>query len=172
MNEWPIETVAWTAGLFEGEGSAVVYNGRGEGYTPSPRVTIGMTDEWTIRRLHKLLGIGKVSTYQPREGNRKRVWRWTCASKREVPLLAALLPYLSPRRQSQLQSAIESCEPRPRKRRPPMPAETRRQLSFSKKGRKLSVEHRERIGNSLRGVPKTEEHRQNISNARKRRSTW
>lgn len=77
--------LAYMAGLIDADGS-ICRTCRGWA------VEVGMTDEATIHWLAQFGGT--VNDYQP-AGNRKHVWQWVVARRRDVvALVAALLPHL------------------------------------------------------------------------------
>ena len=75
------EDIAYIAGLFDGEGSIYYakrkekkkkHKGKGYRYSMSQRISmeITMTDEYVIRWVHEVLGVGTVNK-KPRKGLRK-----------------------------------------------------------------------------------------------------
>src|SRR5512144_216512 len=103
-----MDTDAWLAGLFEGEGCFFindvkkVENGRHYKY---PAASLKMTDEDVVRRFHKAVGFGSVSFVKKRLAHWKNGWSWRCNGFSEVEaLFKRLAPYLGARR---LQTARE-----------------------------------------------------------------
>ena len=103
MSEMGTDTIAYIAGLFDGEGSVAckkkptkrpdrggkIYN---QWYI---RCEISMTDKDTINWIHEVLGFGwsREKIYKKRPKHYKRQWRW-CCGYRDALLFAKLLwPY-------------------------------------------------------------------------------
>lgn len=96
------EDLHWFAGLFEGEG--YVRWMRSDGYLHL-LLLIEMTDEEVIRRVKRILG-GRVDGPRHRE-NRKPIYRWHLSPLHGVyELVQELLPLLSSRRRSQIDSRL------------------------------------------------------------------
>jgi hypothetical protein len=89
------EQVAWAAGLFEGEGCFTMTARK-----RTPRASMYMTDEETVRRFHAIMGVGSVTATNPpsRPAHHKPQWMW-CANGKDVETVLCLLrPFLSSRR--------------------------------------------------------------------------
>ena len=88
------ESIAYIAGLFDGEGSIYYakrpekkkkHNGKGYRTSMSQRISmeVTMTDESVIRWMHEVLGVGTVNK-KPRKGKRKdgtkylMQYKWRC----------------------------------------------------------------------------------------------
>ena len=86
--------ISYIAGIFDGEGSLYFarrrekkkkHNGKGHRYCMSQRISmeITMTDEFVIKWIHEVLGVGTV-VKKPRKGLRKdgtkylMQWKWRC----------------------------------------------------------------------------------------------
>ena len=86
--------ISYIAGIFDGEGSLYFarrrekkkkHNGKGHRYSMSQRISmeITMTDEFVIKWIHEVLGVGTV-VKKPRKGLRKdgtkylMQWKWRC----------------------------------------------------------------------------------------------
>tara|TARA_Y100001951_G_C11176635_1_gene203479 strand:- start:1 stop:438 length:438 start_codon:yes stop_codon:yes gene_type:complete len=86
--------ISYIAGIFDGEGSLYFarrrekkkkHNGKGYRYSMSQRISmeITMTDEFVIKWIHEVLGVGTV-VKKPRKGLRKdgtkylMQWKWRC----------------------------------------------------------------------------------------------
>jgi hypothetical protein len=79
--------LGWCAGLLDGEGSIGIYGG-------NVQVRIVMTHEATIRRVHEVLGVGRIRRWRPR-GIRRAAWRWYAGGSRSAhAVLTALRPLL------------------------------------------------------------------------------
>jgi len=108
MNLSKKEKNAWVAGLLEGEGCFRI----NENY---PRITCEMTDEDTIRRLHKIIGKGSILYNKPRIiqsyqniKKRKPTWCWGVSSANDVlDISNKIIPYMSDRRQQKIQEIRE-----------------------------------------------------------------
>lgn len=99
--------LAWAAGLFEGEGYAGSRQVGPHGNT-APMLSLAMTDEETVRRFHAIMGFGAV-TEQPSKRGHKTMWWWKAGAKNECLGIAALRPWLSGRRQAQIDTALDAC---------------------------------------------------------------
>ncbi len=109
MNTPTATEIAWTAGLYEGEGSITVRNG-------GVRLSIQMTDEDVIRRLHDIWSGNIGGPYQGRP-NAKPIWQWGVNNWFDAEHVANLiLPLLHSRRRSQIHEALE-VERRPKRPR-------------------------------------------------------
>jgi hypothetical protein len=90
----PAVEVAWAAGFWEGEGSVA------EKVANASQVNI-----WPLRRLKKLFG-GTISTNARRDPRRldvsQPIWQWHISGPRGRDFMEAIYPYLSPRRQAQI----------------------------------------------------------------------
>lgn len=103
-----IET-AWVAGLIEGEGCLGLYKltgarkGRRRG-----RITVNMTDEDVVLKLHALTGVGHVRMNnwhaEHKLSHYKRKWIWEVGRQIDVTML--LLRLLSHLGQRRLEKAI------------------------------------------------------------------
>jgi|SRR5581483_2720508 len=102
---WSDFEIAYMAALIEGEGHI-----RPTGKT-SARVSVGMTDEDVIRRVHAMAGIGSVAG--PVTRNRKKpYWTWQVGNKKDVlRLLTAIAPVMGERRRAQIMRAAENLTP-------------------------------------------------------------
>lgn len=86
---------AWAAGLFEGEGCISIVGRR-------VQLSLNMTDEDVVRRLHCVVGVGAVyGPLQPRMAHYKPQWRWTVSSRADVALVLSMFwPWLGDRRKT------------------------------------------------------------------------
>ena len=78
-----MNTIAWAAGLFEGEGCFYVTKPKrrnGYGFYEYPSASLKMTDEDVVRRFHKIVGFGSVSFVSRKNKNKKwkDAWNWYC----------------------------------------------------------------------------------------------
>lgn len=104
--------LAWAAGLFEGEGSFTLNRGL------RPVAQLAMTDEDTVRRFHRIVGVGNVhGPYEGRAGlgsNSKPQWQWAAAALEDVRgLIGSFYPWLSARRQARASEIIAAADSRP-----------------------------------------------------------
>jgi hypothetical protein len=111
--------LAWAAGIFEGEGwIGSSRQSRGSGWSISAH--INMTDRDVLDRFCDVVGMGKVTTYPPKNGY-KPVSRWGVCSFEEVQYLVCLIwEWLGERRRSQIFTALLqiAADGPPRQRRP------------------------------------------------------
>lgn len=99
---WNPPSVAWMAGIMEGEGSFLADSDRR--YKTEPirlSVKCDMTDEDVIMKLALTAGFGTVNT--SKRGENKRIWRWCGQGTQDViDFEAMLFPYLGERRRKQI----------------------------------------------------------------------
>lgn len=92
--------IAWAAGLFEGEGC--IYESTNHG-NAMRGLTIRMTDEDTLRRFHRIVGVGRFSVVRPNRSTKphyKQAFSWHVGAWPEILMLAdAFMPWLGQRRQ-------------------------------------------------------------------------
>ena len=103
------EDIAYTAGLFEGEGSIYFakrpekkkkHKGKGYRIANAQRISmeVTMTDESVIRWMHEVLGVGTLNK-KPRKGKRKdgtkylMQYRWRCTFRDAYYVCRLLWPY-------------------------------------------------------------------------------
>ena len=104
--------IAWAAGLYEGEGSAMILAAP----QCQPRVALNMTDEDVVRRFAAIFGRGNVRRYEGKNG-RLPQWQWSVQSGPDVVYVLALLwPHLGERRRERatevMERALKIGEPR------------------------------------------------------------
>lgn len=103
--------VAWAAGLYEGEGTAMAkpYRHRKRGH--SAYVRIKMTDIEPLQMFHEVIGFGLFNG--PYEGVNKPCWEWSSNGWEGMETVLELFrPFLSPRRIEQLEGALEKKPPK------------------------------------------------------------
>lgn len=100
MNVLEPTEIAWLAGIYEGEGSCGISNGR------AINVTVVMTDEDVISRIQSLTGCGSVKMLPQRDENYKQAYRWSVGSVEAVAFLEAVLPWLGTRRAQRAKNAV------------------------------------------------------------------
>jgi hypothetical protein len=99
------EDVAWFAGLFEGEGSLCRSTGRN-----CWRMSLRMTDEDVVRRIHSLFG-GAV--YDDRRdvitnGKHKRAWQWQVCKQEEInKIVLSIRPHMGQRRGAKMDEFLK-----------------------------------------------------------------
>ena len=93
----------WLVGLLEGEGSFLKPS---PSKPREPKIDVEMKDEDVIRRVAALLGVGYRKRDRHRE-NASVTYHVRLAGKRAVQLMWRLRPYLSERRQQQIDRAVQ-----------------------------------------------------------------
>lgn len=91
--------VAWAAGLYEGEGTAVWHR------TTGLRIVIKMTDEDVVAKVHALLGGSLYGPYQYDQGDghrRKPYYMWVIAGSAAAEVARLIYPHLGERRRRKL----------------------------------------------------------------------
>ena len=103
------ESIAYIAGLFDGEGSIYYakrpekkkkHNGKGYRTSMSQRISmeITMTDRSVLEWVHEVLGVGTLNK-KPRKGFRKdgtkflMQWKWRCTFRDAYYVCMLLFPY-------------------------------------------------------------------------------
>ena len=103
------ESIAYIAGLFDGEGSIYYakrlekkkkHNGKGYRTSMSQRISmeITMTDRSVLEWVHEVLGVGTL-VKKPRKGFRKDgtkylvQWKWRCTFRQAYYVCCLLWPY-------------------------------------------------------------------------------
>lgn len=117
---WKREELAWAAGVFEGEGFIGTYDYRG--HRPSWMMSVEMTDEDVVRKLHRVMGLGKVYGPYLRKTGRCAdplpTWVWRLARRCDIyAACVALFPFMGQRRQERMVEAIRELPPVGRTRR-------------------------------------------------------
>jgi intein/homing endonuclease len=99
MNE---SEIAWLAGIYEGEGSCAITNGR------AIRVEIVMTDRDVMDRIQSITGLGSIHIVPARGKKHKEAYRWSIGSFEAVQFLLMIAPWLGERRAARAQKAIDN----------------------------------------------------------------
>jgi hypothetical protein len=99
--------IAWAAGFIEGEGS--FYDSPGK-TSPSARgrtsLSASQVDPWCLSRLVDIFG-GVIYGPWPNGGMGKRsIYRWNTWGSRAIGIMMTIYSFMSPRRQSQIESVI------------------------------------------------------------------
>lgn len=99
-------TLAWIAGLLEGEGNFGCRRGS-TGHHMVPSIQCRMTDEDIIRTLQAVTGAGSVNgPYSDGNPNHKPVWRWQITGPRAIALMKTLRPWMGRRRGGAIDSIL------------------------------------------------------------------
>ena len=99
------EGVAWAAGFLEGEGSFHVWRRKNGQY---PRVKASQNEREPLERLVTIFG-GTINVERHAGSdrpNRKTIWYWSLTGKKAVPVMEAVLPFMSARRRVQIFVAL------------------------------------------------------------------
>jgi hypothetical protein len=109
---WSRENLAWAGGLFEGEGCI------SQKTWGTAVMRLQMTDEDTVRRFARIVGVGQLSGPHEHGVGRKQTWIWSlCKSDYVIAIIAALWPFLGIRRQSKATEVMKTFGERFGKRR-------------------------------------------------------
>lgn len=107
--------IGWIVGILEGEGCFGAYSDKRRPTTFSVKIQMESTDHDVVLRLNKLIP-GRVweSNYPSKTKNfpsAKDSWRWAISDKNSVKSVINLIyPYMSVRRQEQLNKVLSHCE--------------------------------------------------------------
>ena len=112
----PSETMAYLAGLFDGEG-CITYRQRSEHRKGKRkaynfwniRIEINMIDKQTIDYVHKVLGCGSTDHRPPYPHQNHGQYRWRCSHRDALKVAKAILPYSITKR-DKLQQIIDHYE--------------------------------------------------------------
>lgn len=102
-----VRDIAWSAGLYEGEGCCTAATERGK-YVRI-KVTISMTDREPLEKMHRLWGGNLNGPYARNGGNprAKPISTWSINTLALAePFFEAISGYLSPRRLTQFECAL------------------------------------------------------------------
>jgi hypothetical protein len=92
---------AWLAGIVDGEGCITATNTTSI-LGAQPRFAVGMSHELTIRRLHRLFGVGSVIVCKPRKVSPKIHYRWQSSAQEAAGAIRLVLKYLVTKRREAL----------------------------------------------------------------------
>ena len=102
--------LAWSAGLFEGEGT--IYKNKQKDRTY--RMEMSMTDKDVIDRFHQAVGFGSVSEVDRGKSGKehwKPLYRWYSGKREDIrQLLSQMLPYFGNRRAYTALNALDNIE--------------------------------------------------------------
>lgn len=97
---------AYIAGLIDGEGCVGVYVITRSRREISPQFTIfmsvAMTDEKTVKWLHKVIGFGSVHVYKNSKRDPEKykpAWIYKVATRQAAQLLARIIPFMITKRE-------------------------------------------------------------------------
>lgn len=103
---WTRLEIAWAAGLLEGEGSFSRYPRRGgsSGYT----IKCGMCDKDVVEKLCRVLGVGYVERFQPKDSGHKAQWILRINRLHHVyAVCVAIHEFLGERRRQRVESLLK-----------------------------------------------------------------
>ena len=92
------EDVAWAAGFLEGEGTFVVSH--------SPRVQATQTSLPPLEKIKALFG-GTIARKKKYKDTHTQAYVWTLSGDGAIILMKLIYPFMSTRRQAQIQAAIK-----------------------------------------------------------------
>ena len=101
------EDVLWLAGLWEGEGSFVIHN-------RVPIMSLGMTDEDTVRRAYQIMRISRklqVCLRNPR--GFKTLYSLQVNASQAVGWMMILYPFMHQRRRQKIREILDTGDARP-----------------------------------------------------------
>jgi hypothetical protein len=96
--------IAWAAGLFEGEGTIVLFRDRTR---LRVQLAVEMTDEDVVRRFFRVSGFGSVQYILPKNGCKQK-WKWFGSGQCAVLLLSKLAPHFGTRRRNRTLVALNA----------------------------------------------------------------
>lgn len=106
MDDTSEVTIAWAAGLIEGEGCFIIDR-------KNIAIVVAMTDKDIIDRLHSALGGYTYECTLPDIPNRKRIWRWKVHGRMAYSIIKQILPYLKERRTGRANQLLATFENSP-----------------------------------------------------------
>ena len=99
------DTIAWCAGLFEGEGYIRASTERRNRY----EIGIKMTDLDVLKRFQTVFG-GHIGERKKRQESHKQIWELEIVGKKKIKhVLEAMLPYFGERRLAAAKAKIAEC---------------------------------------------------------------
>lgn len=113
-------SVAWAAGLIEGEGCVLALANRHSTYDGRPlwvyRVKVVMTDADVLERLVQVFGVGHVLPYRNTQGlGKKQLYRWEISRADQAKAICeAIYPFMGERRKAQIDVVLETMAANPR----------------------------------------------------------
>lgn len=106
-------SIAWAAGLIEGEGSIQVCRGKLSSHDGrrlfSFQVRVVMTDRDVLQKLRGVFGGGEILPYTNTQGlGKKQLYRWDVRRAEKVKAVCqAIYPYMGQRRRAQIDHLFE-----------------------------------------------------------------
>jgi len=101
------QDIAWAAGFFEGEGSAVCTNG-GKDSRWQRSLSVTGTDRDTIDRFKSIVGCGAIYTQKRRKEHWKTSYRWHCGKWSSIRnIVFWFYPYMSQRRRAAMDYLLD-----------------------------------------------------------------
>lgn len=98
------EDIAWAAGLFEGEG-CIFYNPKAH----TRRLTVVNTDKEVMDKFYKIVNIGVIRIWQPKDNIRKLQYIWNIENREGIiEVLELFLKHLSSRRKEKASELLNS----------------------------------------------------------------
>lgn len=88
----------WAAGFLEGEGSFF--------YGNTPTVSASQKQKWPLEKLHEIFNSGSLTGPY----GSKKMYKFTACGENALHILNLIYPYMSPRRQKQIQNAINNVQ--------------------------------------------------------------
>ena len=120
-NKKPIkDSIAWAAGVLEGEGCFGLYRAgkilvcTGERKRSTHRVSCQMTDRDIVERVANVFKVGTITTYAMQPPYKRR-WIWTASTAQARKVMQRVLPYMGKRRTAKIQSLL-ALKPKPRRK--------------------------------------------------------
>lgn len=99
------ETMAWAAGLFEGEGCFT----RASSNPRNIAAALRMTDRDVVRRFQDVVGVGTIYASPPQQKGWKKQWCWKVGSFEDVQAVAVFLwPWLHSRRKRKIVKILKA----------------------------------------------------------------
>ncbi len=92
------ETLAYTAGIIDGEGSICIQRGNNHCKSPSLKVFVTNTEEWICEWLKFQYGGCSNKNGKPPKENWKLSYRWIICANQALVFLELILPYLNLKR--------------------------------------------------------------------------
>jgi hypothetical protein len=99
--------IAWAAGFLEGEGCFKRTNVNETKFGQS--VTANQVHKPPLDKLQEVFG-GSLMLRNERRDNQSDIWVWAVSGKNARALMCLLRPHMSPRRQGQIDKALETLD--------------------------------------------------------------
>ena len=111
--------LGWVVGFLEGEGSFICATIKPRGRFPRGNyvfcVVASQVQRQPLEKLQELVGMGRISKALKHNENPRAAlfFRWSLTGERGREFAKYLLPYMSPRRQWQITTALDKWDKRP-----------------------------------------------------------